>query len=100
MAEGNARLTADEVRHIALLARVGMTDDEVERMRDTLSDILAQFEALRQVDTGDLEPTAHSVNLLSVMRDDDAGDSLDRDAALANAPNRQGDLVRVKAVLE
>lgn len=100
MGEGNARLTADEVRHIALLARVGMTDDEVERMRDTLSDILAQFEALRQVDTGDLEPTAHSVNLLSVMRDDAAGDSLDRDAALANAPNRQGDLVRVKAVLE
>lgn len=100
MAEGNARLTADEVRHIALLARVGMTDDEVERMRDTLSDILAQFEALRQVDTGDLEPTAHSVNLLSVMRDDAAGQSLDRDAALANAPNRQGDLVRVKAVFE
>ena len=100
MAEGDARLTADEVRHIALLARVGMTDDEVERMRDTLSDILAQFEALREVDTGDLEPTAHSVNLLSVMRDDEAGDSLARDEALANAPNRQGDLVRVKAVLE
>ena len=98
--DGNARLTADEVRHIALLARVGMTDDEVERMRDTLSDILAQFEALREVDTGDLEPTAHSVNLLSVMRDDEAGDSLARDEALANAPNRQGDLVRVKAVLE
>lgn len=100
MADGDARLTADEVRHIALLARVGMTDDEVERMRDTLSDILAQFEALREVDTGDLEPTAHSVNLLSVMRDDEAGDSLARDEALANAPNRQGDLVRVKAVLE
>lgn len=100
MDDGNARLTADEVRHIALLARVGMTDEEVERMRDTLSDILAQFEALREVDTGDLEPTAHSVNLLSVMRDDEAGDSLARDEALANAPNRQGDLVRVKAVLE
>lgn len=100
MADGDARLTADEVRHIALLARVGMTDEEVERMRDTLSDILAQFEALREVDTGDLEPTAHSVNLLSVMRDDEAGDSLARDEALANAPHRQGDLVRVKAVLE
>ena len=100
MADGNARLTADEVRHIALLARVGMTDEEVERMRDTLSDILAQFEALREVDAGDLQPTAHSVSLLSVMRDDEAGDSLDRDEALANAPNRQGDLVRVKAVLE
>ncbi len=100
MADGKARLTGDEVRHIALLARVGMTDEEVERMRDTLSDILAQFEALREVDTGDLQPTAHSVSLLSVMRDDEAEDSLDRDEALANAPNRHGDLVRVKAVLE
>ena len=100
MAEDNTRLTAEEVRHIALLARIGMSDEEVERMRDTLSDILAQFEALREVDTGGLEPTAHSVSLLSVMRDDEARDSLDRDDALANAPNRQGDLVRVKAVLE
>ena len=99
MAE-STRLTTEEVRHIALLARVGMTDDEVELMRDQLSDILAQFEALSRVDTGDLEPTGHSVDLLSVMRDDVARPSLSREETLANAPNREGDLVRVKAVLE
>lgn len=98
--EENARLTTEEVRHIALLARIGMSDDEIERMRDTLSDILAQFDALRQVDTGDLPPTAHSVDLLSVMRDDVARPSYPREEALANAPNRQGDLIRVKAVME
>ena len=99
MAE-STRLTIDEVRHIALLARVGMTDDEVEEMRDQLSDILEQFEALSRVDTGDLEPTGHSVDLLSVMREDVARPSFDREETLANAPNREGELVRVKAVLE
>ena len=99
MAE-RARLTTEEVRHIALLARVGMTDDEVEQMRGQLSDILEQFEALSQVDTGDLEPTGHSVDLLSVMREDVARPSFGREETLANAPNREGDLVRVKAVLE
>ena len=99
MAE-STRLTTDEVRHIALLARVGMTDDEVELMRDNLSDILEQFEALSGVDTGDLEPTGHSVDLLSVMREDAARPSLAREDTLSNAPNREGDLVRVKAVLE
>ena len=99
MAE-SARLTTEEVRHIALLARVGMTEGEVELMRDQLSDILAQFEALSQVDTGELEPTGHSVDLLSVMREDVARQSFSREETLANAPNREGELVRVKAVLE
>ena len=96
----STRLTTEEVRHIALLARVGMTDDEVELMRDQLSDILEQFEALGRVDTGDLEPTGHSVDLLSVMREDVSRPSFNREDTLANAPNREGDLVRVKAVLE
>lgn len=96
----STRLTTEEVRHIARLARVGMTDDEVELMRDQLSDILEQFEALGRVDTGDLEPTGHSVDLLSVMREDVSRPSFDREDTLANAPNCEGDLVRVKAVLE
>ena len=98
--EESTRLTTEEVRHIALLARIGMEDDEVEEMRGQLSDILEQFEALSSVDTGDLEPTGHSVDLLSVMREDMARPSFAREDALANAPNRQGDLIRVKAVLE
>lgn len=99
MAE-STRLTTEEVRHIALLARVGMTDGEVEQMRDQLSDILAQFEALSQVNTHGLEPTGHSGDLLSVLREDVARPSFDREDTLANAPNREGELVRVKAVLE
>ena len=56
--EESTRLTTEEVRHIALLARIGMEDDEVEEMRGQLSDILEQFEALSSVDTGEQDPGA------------------------------------------
>ena len=94
------RITTEEVRHIATLARVGMTDDEVERMRDQMSNILEQFDVLAQVDTEDVEPTGHSAGLRTVMRDDRVGSSADREDVLSNAPRRQGDLIRVRAVLE
>ena len=94
------RITTEEVRHISTLARVGMTDDEVERMRDQMSNILEQFDVLEQVDTGDAEPTGHSGGLQTVMRGDRVESSADRDDILSNAPRRQEDLIRVRAVLE
>lgn len=96
----DSRLTAAEVRHIALLARIGMTDEEVEAMRHDLSNIMDQFEILNQVDTEGVEPTGHSVDITSVMRDDVSRPSLPKEDVLANAPNREGDRVRVKAVME
>ena len=94
------RLTTEEVRHIALLARVGMTDAEIERMRDQMSNILEQFEVLGQVDTEDVEPTGHSADLDTVMRDDEVTPSVSKEDVLFNAPHREGDLIRVRAVLE
>ena len=93
-------LTSDEVRHIALLARVGMTDDEVEVMREQLSGILEHFHVLQRVDTDGVEPTAHSVETHAVLRDDEPRGSVPKDDALANAPHRDGDFVRVRAVLD
>ena len=94
------RLTNDDVRHIALLARIGMTDEEVELMRDQLSHILENFDILRQVDTEGVEPTGHSVNVTSVMREDRSRESLSREDVLGNAPLVEGDRIRVRAVLE
>ncbi|MCH7745676.1 MAG: Asp-tRNA(Asn)/Glu-tRNA(Gln) amidotransferase subunit GatC [Chloroflexi bacterium] len=94
------RLTDDEVRNIAALARVAMTDDEVEQMRDQLSNILEHFDVLNQVDTDSVEPTGHTVGLVSVMREDEVDESFPREDMLANVPLREGDFVRVKAVLE
>ena len=93
-------LTTDEVRHIALLARVGMTDNDLEIMRDQLSDILGHFEVLQQADTEGVEPTAHSADAISVMREDEARESIGIEDVLANAPHRDGDHVRVRAVLD
>lgn len=96
----NSKLTADDVRHIALLARIGMTDEDVENMRTDLSNIMDQFEALTEVDTEGVEPTGHSSDVTSVMRDDVSRPSLPKEDVLANAPNREDDRIRVKAVME
>jgi len=94
------RLSTEEVRHIALLARVGMTDDEVEQMRDQLSNILGHFDSLQELDTDGVEPTGHAADVETVMRKDRVAESIDRDDALSNVPRREGDFVRVRAVLE
>ena len=93
------KLTTEEVRHVAALARLGMTDAELELMRDQLSHILESFDALGQVDTDGVQPTRHSVDVDSVMRDDQVRDSLPREDVLSNAPSKEGDFVRVRAVL-
>ncbi len=94
------RITSDEVRHLSVLARVGMTDDEVDRMRDEMSHILDNIDVLNQVDTEGVEPTGHSVDVDSVMREDEARPSSSVDDVMANAPNREEDHIRVRAVLE
>ena len=88
------------MRHIALLARIGMTDEDVDNMRHDLSNIMDQFDVLNQVDTEGVEPTGHSVDVTSVMREDTARASLPKEDVLANVPNREGDRIRVKAVLD
>ena len=93
-------LTPDEVKHIARLARVGLSDDEVARFQVQLSEILEYFQRLREVDTGKLAPTAHTLAMHNVMRDDEPLPSFDREDVLANAPQREDDLFRVRAILE
>lgn len=77
-----------------------MTEEDIELMRVQLSDILSHFRALQQLDTEGVEPTAYSVETKSVMRDDEPRPGLHMEDALANAPRREGDYVRVRAVLE
>ena len=95
------KLPRKEVLHIALLARLGLTETEVDSLRKQLSDILENFEALQQVDTTDVPPTAQSIPLQSVMRnDDEVVPSLPPSQILANAPRREEGFFRVRAVLE
>lgn len=94
------KLSREEVLHIARLARVGLTDEDVDRLREQLSDILENFEILQKVDTTDVLPTAQSIPLHNVTKDDDVDPSLPQEQILANAPRKDGQYFRVKAVLE
>ena len=94
------KLTREEVLHIARLARLGLTEAEVDRLSEQLSNILENFEILKQVDTSDVPPTAQSIALQNVMRSDEVAPSLPANEILANAPRKEGDCFRVRAVLE
>ncbi len=86
--------------HIARLARVGLTEEDVNRLSEQLSNILEHFEALKQVDTTDVPPTTQSIPLQNVTKDDKVDPSLPQEQILANAPRKEGEYFRVKAVLE
>ena len=93
------RLSREEVLHIARLARVGLDDGEVDRFREQLSNLLEHFRVLQQVDTTGVTPTAQSIALQNVIRDDASQASLSPDQILANAPQKESDFFRVRPVL-
>ena len=89
-----------DVEHVARLARLGLTDDEIERIGGQLNRILEAIGRLQSVDTSSVGPTAQVIALENVMRDDVARPGISREAALANAPQREGALLRVPVILE
>ena len=93
-------ITRADVEHVAELARLHLTDEELDRMQVQLSRILEAIEVLRDVDTSQVGPTATVLNLENVMRDDEPADGISREAALANAPLREGEHLRVPRVLK
>ncbi len=98
-------LDRTQVEHIAALARIDLTDEEVESFGQQLSHILEQFELLRQLDTTGVPPTGvpptgHAADLNTVTREDVAEDCLPPEDVLSNAPRKEGEFFRVKAVLE
>lgn len=93
-------ISRQDVEHVARLSRLALTDQELERMREQLSGILAYIDTLRALDTVGVEPTSHAVPMVNVMRDDENRPCLSQDEALANAPERSGDYARVPKIIE
>jgi aspartyl-tRNA(Asn)/glutamyl-tRNA(Gln) amidotransferase subunit C len=93
-------ISREEVQHVARLARLHLTDEELERMREQLDAILAYVDKLRQLDVEGVEPTSHAVPLVDVMRDDALAPCLTQDEALANAPDRADEFFRVPRIIE
>ncbi|MBI2861334.1 MAG: Asp-tRNA(Asn)/Glu-tRNA(Gln) amidotransferase subunit GatC [Chloroflexi bacterium] len=93
-------LTQEEVEHVALLARVGLSGEEVERFREQLSKVLDFMETLRELDTSAIPPTAQVIARQNVERPDQPRPSMPREDTLANAPQRADDFFRVAPVFE
>lgn len=93
-------LTSAEVTHVARLARLSLDPSEIERMRSQLSHILDYIQLLQEVDVSGVGLTAQVTGLTTVLREDAVTERLEREAALANAPDQRAGMFRVKAVFE
>lgn len=94
------KLSREEVLHIATIYRLGLSEAEIEKAREQLSNILENFEVLKEVDTTNVPPTAQSINLSNVMRDDVPRPSLPSEDVLANAPDHEEGFFKLRPVLE
>jgi aspartyl-tRNA(Asn)/glutamyl-tRNA(Gln) amidotransferase subunit C len=93
-------ITREAVLHVARLARLELSESELERMRAQLDAILTYIDRLKELDVTDVEPTSHAVPRVNVMRDDVVVPCLPQDEALRNAPDRVGEFFRVPRIIE
>ena len=90
-----ASIDRDQILHVARLARLALTDEEVERLGGQLNDIIGAVAKVGELDLADVPPTSHPLDLVNVWAEDAPHDSLSVDEALGNAPAREGDFFKV-----
>ena len=95
-----SRITRADVEHVAALARLALTDDEIEALTRELDVVLEHAEELAALDVDGVEPTAHPLPLVNVLRPDEVRPSLDRDEVLAQAPDAEDGRFRVPRILD
>ena len=96
----DTQFTSEQVRHLASLVRIELTDSEVEEFRSELASILSHIDALSEIDTEGVPPTNNGADLLNVQDADASQPAMPRDQVLANAPQREDEYFRVHAVLD
>lgn len=94
------KITVEDVKHIARLSRLSMSDSEIEIFSGQLSSIIEYVEQLNSLDTGNIEPTSHLIPLKNVMRDDIPAASLPVEDALRNAPDSTEKFYSVPKIIE
>lgn len=94
-----ADITPETVRHLAELARIGLTEEEVQELTGQLAKIVESVEKISEVATADVPATSHPIQLTNVLRPDVVGETLDRDVALSQAPDHDGSRFKVSAIL-
>jgi aspartyl-tRNA(Asn)/glutamyl-tRNA(Gln) amidotransferase subunit C len=93
-------ISKEQVQKVAMLGRLKLSEEEAEQYTTQLNDILQFVEKLNELDTEAVEPTSHVLPMQNVLREDEVRPSLERDKALANAPEQQDGMFRVPAVFE
>ena len=94
------KISREDIEHIAMLARLSLSEKEKELFGVQLSRILDYMEKLNELDTANIEPTSHVLSLSNVMREDSPRDSIPREDALLNAPDRTEKFYRVPKIIE
>ena len=95
-----AKIDEAQVRRVALLSRLELSDQEVTQFSTQLSAIVEYIEKLNELDTGNVEPLAHCLPVHNVLREDIPKPSLSNDAALVNAPERENEYFKVPKILD
>ena len=95
-----ATLSRSDVEHVAHLARLGLTDEELGRLEGQLNHIVDQYAILADLPTDDIPPTAQTIELANILREDVVRPSLPVEKVLGNAPARDGDFIVVPAIID
>jgi aspartyl-tRNA(Asn)/glutamyl-tRNA(Gln) amidotransferase subunit C len=95
-----SRISTDQVKHVANLARLAITEEEANRLTQQLDKIITYAEQLNEVDTENVEPTSHVLEIKNVMREDVAKPGLPNEEVLKNAPDHQDGQIKVPPIIE
>ncbi|MBT2638655.1 MULTISPECIES: Asp-tRNA(Asn)/Glu-tRNA(Gln) amidotransferase subunit GatC [unclassified Bacillus (in: firmicutes)] len=95
-----SRISEEQVKHVAHLARLAITEKEAKMLTDQLDKIITYAEQLNELNTDNVEPTAHVLEIKNVMREDRAKEGLPREEVLKNAPEHQDGQIKVPGIME
>jgi len=93
------KLDQQQIKHIASLARLGLSDDDIEMFSIQLSDVLDNFDILEQIDTTNVQPVAQIISLQNVFREDNVESSVPQSVILGNAPMKENECFKVQTIL-
>ncbi|MBU0674416.1 MAG: Asp-tRNA(Asn)/Glu-tRNA(Gln) amidotransferase subunit GatC [Proteobacteria bacterium] len=93
------KITTDEVKYVAALARLDLGHEEAEAMTGQLDRILAYIDTLNELDTSQVEPTTHAISVINAFREDELQESLPRELALVNGPDQNGEAFVVPRII-